>query len=222
MEKRKRAERAGPHPDPVRGAGQDGGQQAAPARKGRAPAPARGAQGSKAAARRDPAAEEASETVSILAKLGGIGHSELTPQREVFAQAIAAGMRQSAAYRLAYRCAGSTAKTIHEQASRLAADDKVAARVAELREHYIRQTGYELRDAMQEADRALVLAQALGQIGAAAQLIALKAKLNGLMVEERRNERSPFAELSDEELRRVHDEAVRAAGWAGQAPELPQ
>lgn len=57
----------------------------------------------------------------------------LTPKREKFAQGVASGLSQADAYRAAFNVGNSTAKTIQESASRLVADSKVAARVAELR-----------------------------------------------------------------------------------------
>lgn len=58
----------------------------------------------------------------------------LTPQREKFAQAVAAGKSQAEAYRLAYpKSEKWKPETIHQAASRLMADSNVCARVAELR-----------------------------------------------------------------------------------------
>ena len=57
----------------------------------------------------------------------------LTPQREAFAAALAQGMTQAAAYRVAYpRSKNWTDKTVWSKASALAADGLVSARVADL------------------------------------------------------------------------------------------
>lgn len=62
----------------------------------------------------------------------------LTPKQEKFAQSIALEeMNQSDAYRSAYSCTKMSDKTIWENASRLMADSKVAARIAELRQETI-------------------------------------------------------------------------------------
>lgn len=62
----------------------------------------------------------------------------LTPKQEKFAQSIALEeMNQSDAYRSAYSCAKMSDKTIWENASRLMADSKVTARIAELRQEAI-------------------------------------------------------------------------------------
>lgn len=54
----------------------------------------------------------------------------LTPQREVFAQGVASGKCPSDAYRAAFKSEKMKASTIHENASRLMSDSKVAARIA--------------------------------------------------------------------------------------------
>lgn len=58
----------------------------------------------------------------------------LTAKQELFVRKIIEGNSQANAYRSAYSCKRMSDKTIHEAASRLAADSKVAARLAELRE----------------------------------------------------------------------------------------
>jgi phage terminase small subunit len=59
----------------------------------------------------------------------------LTPQQEAFAQAVVRLPNQSAAYRFAYNVGGDTKfTTVHENASRTAADPEVAARIQELRD----------------------------------------------------------------------------------------
>lgn len=57
----------------------------------------------------------------------------LTAQQEKFALEVISGKSLSDAYRAAYKTGKMTVKTIHEAASRLADDSKVAARLAELR-----------------------------------------------------------------------------------------
>jgi hypothetical protein len=58
----------------------------------------------------------------------------LTAKQEAFAQAVASGMTQADAYRSAYDCEGSADKTVIEEASRVASDRNVSARVSELKE----------------------------------------------------------------------------------------
>ena len=57
----------------------------------------------------------------------------LTAKQEAFVQNILQGMSQADAYRSAYDASKMTDKTIHEKASLLASQDKIKARLNELR-----------------------------------------------------------------------------------------
>lgn len=57
----------------------------------------------------------------------------LTAKQEAFCQAIADGMTQADAYRTAYNAVNMKSSTVQENACRLMANSKIAARVAELR-----------------------------------------------------------------------------------------
>jgi phage terminase small subunit len=61
----------------------------------------------------------------------------LTAKQELFVKHIIDGMTQADAYRSAYDTSRMTDKTVHEKASRLMADDKVRARLEELRNQMI-------------------------------------------------------------------------------------
>lgn len=132
----------------------------------------------------------------------------LTPKQEKFAQGIAQGLSQADAYRAAFDSSNSTDKTIHEGASRLARNGKVAARVAVLTSQAAARAAdapgkamrYELEDAMREIDEALATAKKNDNPTAMARCVELKAKLNGLMVEDRKNQRRPLEELTDAQL----------------------
>jgi phage terminase small subunit len=58
----------------------------------------------------------------------------LTTKQETFARKIVEGMSQADAYRSAYDTKSMTDKTVHEKASLLASQDKVRARITELRD----------------------------------------------------------------------------------------
>ena len=58
----------------------------------------------------------------------------LTAKQEAFVQNILQGMSQADAYRSAYDTKSMTDKTVHEKASLLASQDKVRARLTELRD----------------------------------------------------------------------------------------
>lgn len=131
----------------------------------------------------------------------------LTQKQEKFARGIVSGLSQADAYRAAYDST-STDKTVHEAASRLARNGKVAARVMILTaqagtraaDTAVKAVRYELVDAMRECDEALAVAKKNGNAGAMARCVELKAKLNGLMVEDRKNQRRPLEELTDQQL----------------------
>lgn len=137
---------------------------------------------------------------------------KLTPKREKFAQAVASGMAQADAYRAAFNPKKSKDATIHQEASRLAADRKVSARIIELRAPVIAEARYDLKTAMVECDEAIALARSTESASAMVAAVQLKAKLNGLMVEDRKNQRRPYEELSDEQLDGFIERTARAAG----------
>lgn len=58
---------------------------------------------------------------------------KLTAKQEAFAQAVASGLTQSDAYRKAYAAHRMTDKSVHESASRLMRDVKVASRIDALK-----------------------------------------------------------------------------------------
>jgi phage terminase small subunit len=62
---------------------------------------------------------------------------KLTAKQEAFAQAIADGMGQADAYRMAYDAEAMKDSTVYSNASRLMNDSKVAARVAELKSQVV-------------------------------------------------------------------------------------
>lgn len=64
----------------------------------------------------------------------------LTAKQERFAQNIIKGMSQADAYRSAYPNQRMSDKTVWEAASRLMANDKVVARLTELRGHLAKDT----------------------------------------------------------------------------------
>lgn len=64
----------------------------------------------------------------------------LTAKQEKFVQNIIDGMTQADAYRGSYDTSRMTDKTVHEKASRLMADDKVRARLEELRGQMMKPT----------------------------------------------------------------------------------
>lgn len=134
----------------------------------------------------------------------------LTGKQEAFAVAVAQGATLTDAYATAYavkpgRSKASIAKDAQETARlphvaerieylRAQVAEKVAERTAEI-------VAYELEHAMAETDMALRLAAEKENPAAMARIIELRAKLNGLMVAERKNDRAPVQELGHDEAR---------------------
>lgn len=61
----------------------------------------------------------------------------LTAKQEKFVQGIIDGMSQADAYRSAYDTSRMSDKTVYEKASRMMSDDKIRARLEELRDKMI-------------------------------------------------------------------------------------
>jgi len=59
--------------------------------------------------------------------------NDLTPKQEKFAQSVASGKSQADAYRMAYNAGNMKEETVWSNASVLMADNKVSARVDEIR-----------------------------------------------------------------------------------------
>ncbi len=78
----------------------------------------------------------------------------LTPQQEAFAVAVAAGSNLSDAYRKAYpRSLKWTPETVHEKASRMAANAKVSTRVRSLQSAVAEESILKAADILNEARR---------------------------------------------------------------------
>jgi phage terminase small subunit len=134
---------------------------------------------------------------------------KLTAKQEAFAQAVAAGKSQSDAYREAGYGPNMTAKQVHEEACKLAANPKLVQRIAELRKPVIeevqRQVKYDLFQAMKEAEEAFEVAKLKQNGGAMTAAATLRAKLNGLLVEKREIRTGPLDDLGRDELKQLRD-----------------
>ena len=62
-----------------------------------------------------------------------MAQDKLTAKQEAFAQAIADGLGQADAYRMAYDAEGMKDSTVHPKASRMLSEGKIRARVDELK-----------------------------------------------------------------------------------------
>ncbi len=127
----------------------------------------------------------------------------VTAKQEKFAQLIVAGENQSDAYRGAGYSSKMADKTITEAASRLSDDSNVVARIKVLREPVVAKLRYDLEQAMGEAKAAYEMAVQCASASSMVSAVALRAKLNGLDVEPRKNDRGAFSEMTDDDLARA-------------------
>ena len=109
--------------------------------------------------------------------------NKLTAKQEAFAQAIASGVSQADAYRMAYNHKGMQDGAVYTEASLLVSNPKVAKRIAELRAPVIEAAQLTLKSHMEELDRLSRLAEADGKWQAAIKAQELRGKVSGLYVE---------------------------------------
>ena len=108
---------------------------------------------------------------------------KLTPKQEAWALLVGSGTSYSAAYREAYDAEGMAQKTIWEEASRLACDPKVAARVMKLQEAAQERTLVTVESISKELNEARDMAAASNNSAAFTSAVMGKAKVNGLLVD---------------------------------------
>lgn len=138
----------------------------------------------------------------------------LTGKQEAFCQAIVSGMSQADAYRKAYDAQNMKAETIQKRASELMANGEVAGRVLSLRAPVIAELHYDLKAAMEEAAQAFEVAKGKENGGAMVAAVALRAKLNGLLVDRSEVRTGPLDGIDHDELKKLH-EALGALVPAG-------
>ena len=111
----------------------------------------------------------------------------LTVKEEEAAQAfIENGGNKSAAYRTAFDAENMADKTIWEEASRIFKKPKVAARVIELMEGHQERHNVTVDSLTKELDEARSLAQSVEQPAAMTGAIMGKAKLHGLITDNKK------------------------------------
>ena len=106
--------------------------------------------------------------------------SGLTAKQEKFAALLAQGCRQAAAYREAYEASGMKDETVWQEASRLAHDPKVAARVRELLKEVRIEQIDDARQAFIDLLNALERATRAENWTAVAQLTKMRMMFHGL------------------------------------------
>lgn len=108
----------------------------------------------------------------------------LTAKQEKFAQGVASGLSQAEAYRRAYPGSEKWAENaVDSNASQLAADTKIAQRIAELRAPVVEACQLTLVSHLAELNRLKMMAEAGENVGAAIRAEELRGKASGLYVE---------------------------------------
>ena len=108
----------------------------------------------------------------------------LTPQRELFAQAVASGKSQADAYREAYKVKPNTKpECVQVNASKLMADAKVALRVAELRAPIAEKAQLTLESHLERLAQLSKKAEEDGQFSAAISAEVARGKAAGVHIE---------------------------------------
>jgi phage terminase small subunit len=109
---------------------------------------------------------------------------KLTPKQEKFAQSIASGMSQAAAYRESDNLKPTKSMdAIHIAASVLASDGRIVKRIAELRAPIIKKVGITLENHLNELQILRDLAKNDAKYGPAIQAEIARGKASGLHVE---------------------------------------
>ena len=109
--------------------------------------------------------------------------SELTPKMERFAQEVASGKSQAEAYRIAYDAKNMGANTIHSKASILMADDRVRARVDEIRMPVIQSKRLTLENHLEDLKALRNMAIKEGKLSAAINAEIARGKAAGVAIE---------------------------------------
>lgn len=132
---------------------------------------------------------------------------EQTEILQTFARMIFAGTEYSKAFVLSGLAdQGDYANEVglRNAAAKWAAKPEVVALIDQLREKTKKvmeyQVGYDLKQALSEAQTAYNVGLARGDAKAMVQAVFLKCKVTGLLVEDRKNDRSPIDDLTGEEL----------------------
>ena len=149
----------------------------------------------------------------------------LTSKQETFAQAVADGLNQSDAYRLAYSTGNMKSTTLWDNAYTLANHTQVALRILELKQAVLDESiasrAWNLDRLIQELAINVRLGRSLGQIAASSATLTTIGKALGLLVDKVdvnvRSALKPGLTLEELEGRIQRLDALEAGiveGWA--------
>ena len=147
---------------------------------------------------------------------------DLSPQQEMFAQAVAAGKTLSDAYRSAYNVRPTTlAKSVHEASSTLMANAKVASRIEEIRAPVIASARVTLEAHLDALGVLSERAAARGRYNTAIYAELARGRASGLYVKKALKVDTSIpafdlSNLTDEELAELQRLTIKAAAGSSQ------
>ncbi len=128
----------------------------------------------------------------------------LTGKREKFAQGVFSGLSLSDAYRKAYDTANMAPSTVNKRAKELSKDqriqDRIQALAAPVVEKLRQKYEYSLAHAMGEAQEAFQVSKDQKSGASMTAAVALRAKLNGLLIERKEVVITEVQKLDDASL----------------------
>ena len=111
--------------------------------------------------------------------------AKLTPKQEKFCQKYIELGNASEAYRQSYSCEGMSDNAIHVEASKLLKNPKIAQRVAELQKHHMKRHEVTVDSLTVELEEARAIAVKGSQPSAMVSASLGKAKLHGLLKDDK-------------------------------------
>jgi hypothetical protein len=145
----------------------------------------------------------------------------LTFQQEKFVQGVVKGLTQADAYRAAYKAGNMKADTIHQAASRLMADSKVAARLEELRQPVAERVDMSIHAHVSRLARIRDAAMDAGDHGPATRAEIAIGQVAGHYVQKLEVTNTTFAGLSAEQKLEAAELVKREIGRRSVSTQLP-
>ena len=124
----------------------------------------------------------------------------LTIKQERFCQAYIETGNASEAYRRAYATENMKPETVWRTAKELLDTPKVTARIVAHQAAHAERHNVTVDSLTEELDQMIAMAMKNGQPAAGVSAIMGKAKIHGLLAEDRVNVRDPIRDMSDEEI----------------------
>lgn len=138
-------------------------------------------------------------------------NGELTPKQEKFARLVASGKSQAEAYRQSYDTETTIDESVHQMASRVAADINVASRINEIRSQLDDEARVTLTEHLAELKRLRDKADRMDEMNACIKAEELRGKASGIYVTKTEIKADVSVQnISDEELKSKIAELMNA------------